>query len=410
MREKADIAVIGGGLIGSAISYFLSQRVVAKAALARRRQARDLVLVEAEDLGAGASGACDGLTFTQTKLPGPHLELALKSLALYEELETRFGEEIELERSGGLVVAETQAEWEALKETGQNLRSSGANVEILNGEELRDLEPALSPNLIGASFSPIDGQVNPLVLNFALAQAAKENGVEVRLFWKVRSLEKNKRKAGYCLKGEKGEIEAEKVVVAAGIQTPLLLKSFGLDLPIIPRRGQILVTETAPRILSRPLISASYLRAKFATPAFPSREDEEKVDCGLSIEQTKAGNFLIGSTREFVGLDKGASWEAMKLLASRAEKALPYLKELSVIRAFAGLRPYTPDGLPVLGEVPGHPGLYVASGHEGDGVMLAPITGKLMAELLLEGKTSFDLAPFAASRFQEKQKESRPSR
>lgn len=383
MKEKVHIAVIGGGLIGSAICYFLGQGT------------RDIVLVEAEELGAGASGACDGLTFTQTKLPGPHLELALRSLNLYKELEAEFGEEIELERSGGLVVAETEDEWGALKDAAKDLRSFGANVELLSGKELASVEPALTPNLIGALFSPHDGQVNPLALNFALAQAAKENGVEVRLFWKVCTLERNKRKGCYCLKGEKGEIEAEMVVVAAGVDTPLLLKPFGLDIPIIPRRGQILVTETAPRILSRPLISASYLGAKFAAP-----EDEGKMDFGLSIEQTKAGNFLIGSTREFVGLDKRPSWQAMKLLACRAEKVLPYLRELSVIRAFAGLRPYTPDGLPVLGEVPGASGLYVASGHEGDGVMLAPITGKLMAELVLQGKASFDLTPFRVNRFQ----------
>lgn len=384
MKEKANIAVIGGGLIGSAICYFLSQRT------------RDIVLVEAEDLGAGASGACDGLTFTQTKLPGPHLKLALRSIGLYEELEAIFGEEIELERCGGLVVAETEAEWEALKEAARTFRSFGGNVEILSGKELIDLEPALNPNLIGASFSPIDGQVNPLALNFALARVAKENGVDVRLFWKVRTLERDKRKGCYSLKGEKGEIEADKVVVAAGVETPLLLEPFGLDIPIIPRRGQILVTEMAPRILFRPLISASYLGAKFAC----GREEKGEIDLGLSIEQTKAGNFLIGSTREFVDLDKRPTWQAMKLLASRAQRMLPHLKDLSVIRAFAGLRPYTPDGLPVLGEVPGLAGLYIASGHEGDGVMLAPITGKLLAELLLEGKVSFDLTPFAVSRFQ----------
>jgi len=382
MKEKVNIAVIGGGLIGSAICYFLSQRT------------RDIVLVEAQDLGAGASGACDGLTFTQTKLPGPHLKLALASAGLYEELEAILGEEIEFERSGGLVVAETEAEWEALKETAKTFRPLGGNVEILSTKELLNLEPALNPNLIGASLSPIDGQVNPLALNFALARAAKENGVDVRLFWKVRAIERRKRKGGYSLKGEKGEIEAERVVVAAGVETPFLLEPFGLDIPIIPRRGEILVTESAPRILSRPLISASYLRAKFTT-----LEEKDKIDLGSNIEQTKAGNFLIGSTREFVGFDKRPTWQAIKLLASGAQRMLPCLKHLSVIRTFAGLRPYTPDGLPVLGEVPGLSGLYIASGHEGDGVMLAPITGKLISELLLKGKMSFDLTPFRVSRF-----------
>lgn len=124
-----------------------------------------------------------------------------------------------------------------------------------------------------------------------------------------------------------------------------------------------------------------------------------RMGASLSIEQLKDGGLVIGSTREFAGFDRGNTLEAMEATMKRAIRFFPALKDVNVIRAFAGLRPFTPDGLPVLGESEKVPGFFVAAGHEGDGIALAPITGKLMAELLVQGKTSYPLDAFSPSRF-----------
>ena len=120
---------------------------------------------------------------------------------------------------------------------------------------------------------------------------------------------------------------------------------------------------------------------------------------GISIEQTENGNFLLGSTREFVGYDKRTTTNGLQRIAAKTAGIIPALEQVNVIRAFAGLRPYTPDGLPILGQVADVPGFFMAAGHEGDGIALSPITGELIAQMIVTGKSDFPLDAFRISRF-----------
>ena len=167
----------------------------------------------------------------------------------------------------------------------------------------------------------------------------------------------------------------------------------GIEVPVTPRRGQLLVTEARSGLLKPWLGSANYIVAKF------NPESTKEGDGGVSIDQTKNGNFLLGSTREFVGYDKRTTVKGLQQVASRAVRILPDLQHVNVIRTFAGLRPYTPDGLPILGKVAQIKGLIMAAGHEGDGIALSAITGKLISDLILGNKTAVSLDSFGLNRF-----------
>jgi sarcosine oxidase subunit beta len=175
----------------------------------------------------------------------------------------------------------------------------------------------------------------------------------------------------------------------------------GIRIPVIPRRGQLLVTEPQSRFLNHSLLSAGYLAAKFHTGS------PAGATPGISVEQTASGNVLIGSTREFVGFDRRTTFDGILGIARGAVRMIPRLRNTAVIRSFSGLRPFTPDGLPILGPVTGLEGFIIAAGHEGDGISLAPITGQLITALISREKPAFPLNALGLERFGQGSEKSR---
>jgi sarcosine oxidase subunit beta len=161
----------------------------------------------------------------------------------------------------------------------------------------------------------------------------------------------------------------------------MLTKKYGYEPPIIPRRGQILVTELlAPGTVRHLLVCACYLTAKHHPELLDMNKPQHRFGVGLIVAQTKTGGLLLGSTREFVGFDRGTTLEGMRAVADHICQLVPRLRMVNIVRTYAGLRPRTPDGMPILGPVEKLPGLIMAAGHEGDGIALAPITGEMIAD------------------------------
>jgi len=380
LPSKADVVVIGGGVIGSSVAYHLSKRKMS------------VVLLEKKGLVSGTSGACDGLVYLQSKRPGAHLKLALESRKRFDSLQHELGRDIEFRSHGGVIVIETQEELEAMRLFVEEQKQTGLEVSLLDGRQARELEPSLSEGILGCTYSPLDGQVNPIALALAFLRRAKEKGAKIIPHTEVK---------GFSLESDRivnvrtaaGTIETKKVVNAAGVHAPEIGRMVGVEIPIRPRRGQIVVTEAYAPLLQRGLLSAKYIAAKY-NPALA-----ETGELGLSIEQTKSGGFLLGSTREFVGFDRRTTWSAMRRIAVQTSRILPALRDFRVIRTFAGLRPSSPDGLPILGPVPNVEGLFLAAGHEGDGIALSPITGQIIAEWIEEGSPGMDVSPFNVERF-----------
>ena len=379
-NNKADVLIIGGGVIGASIAFYLTRRKVR------------VILVEKNGLASGTSGACDGLVLVQSKKTGVHLRLAMDSKKRFELLQDQLPAAIEYKNTGGLVVIETEAELKAMRLYVEENQKIGLDVSLLDARQARDLEPHLSDHVIGAAYSPLDSQVNPIALTHGLALGAKRLGAKLVTNTRVRDITVSDGRV-QAIHTDQGRFKAEILVNAAGAYAPEIGRMVNLRIPIKPRRGQILVTEAASPILSRCIISARYIAAKF-NPQLAKVEGE-----GISIEQTSRGNVLLGSTREFVGFDKSTTPEGLRKIASRTSKILPRIKQLRIIRAFAGLRPFTPDGLPILGPVEDIQGFIMAAGHEGDGIALAPITGELIAQMIVDGRTDIPITDFRLERF-----------
>lgn len=379
-HSKPKAVVIGGGVIGSSIAYHLAKEKVR------------VVLLEKSDLASGSSGACDGLVLMQTKKPGIHLRLAMESKKRFEQLKNQLPVSIEYENNGCMVVIETETERQIMNQSVKKQRDVGLDVSLLDSDQAREIVPQVSEHIKGAAYSPLDSQVNPIALTHGLALGAKQLGAEVVTHAAVRDI----RLAGDRVQAvvtDQGRFKADFIVNAAGVYAPQIGEMINLQIPIRPRRGQILVTEAARPMLKCCLISASYIAAKF-NPDLAKREGQ-----GISADQTASGNFLLGSTREFVGFDNRTTPAGLQKIAQGISKILPCLKQLHIIRTFAGLRPYTPDGLPILGAVDAVDGFIMAAGHEGDGISLSLITGELIAQLIVDGRTSFPLADFKLERF-----------
>ncbi|MFD1706111.1 NAD(P)/FAD-dependent oxidoreductase [Siminovitchia sediminis] len=383
MSEK--VIVLGGGLIGTAAAYYLAKSGV------------KVTLVEARDIAAGTSGACDRAIMVQSKKPGPTLDLAVKSAQLYQELEEELEADMEYRKCGGMIIIETAEEMKAMEEMVRRQRKAGVKVQLLSGDEARERQPGLSEHILGSTWWEHDAEVNPLLVCFAFAKAARRLGAEIRLQSKVTGLMiKNNRVTGVHLSGEIDHCDA--AVVALGVWTPLLLKQIGVDVPIIPRRGQILVSERLEPVIHHGFLSAAYIANKLQrNQQTPPSADPYGV--GLALGQTRSGSLLIGGSRQFAGYNTETVPEITQKIGEEAVRAFPQLANVRIIRTFAGLRPYTPDSMPILGPVAGIDGLFIAAGHEGDGIALAPISGKITAQMVCGEKPMMDISPFLLNRF-----------
>ena len=369
MSNAAEVIVVGGGVIGSSVAYYAA------------KAGRKVLLLDRGDIAAGTSSACDGFIILQSKNPGPHLDLALESAAMYRTLSAELDYDLEYMPCGGMVVAETEKQAALLRGLIQKQQAAGLAVELLPITEARRSEPLLAEDLWGAAYCQEDAQVNPIRVAQGFAQAARRLGAQIRTGVEAQGLlVENGKVCG--VQTAEGALRADYVVNAAGVWAPELVAAHGLQVPIQPRRGQILVTEPLPSMLRHVLLCACYLIAKHHPEELDPNERQHRLGVGLAVEQTAHGGLLVGSTREFAGFDRRTTLAGIEAVARHARRILPALANVNVIRTFSGLRPYTPTGLPFLGPVAELPGLVMAAGHEGDGIALAPVTGKKVAEYL----------------------------
>jgi glycine/D-amino acid oxidase-like deaminating enzyme len=387
VKKTADVVIIGGGVIGTSIAYYLSKKGIKP------------ILIEKDDLASGSSGACDIDIILQSKNPGIHLQLAMESAKMYETLADELDFDIEYETCGGMVLIEDEEQLKVMKDFVKRQKAIGLQVKLLGLKEASEIQPGLSPNLVGSTYSPQDAHVNPMRLCQAFAKAAKRLGAEIYLNTGVLDIRVEKSKVKSVITN-RGEIQTKVVINAAGVYAPMIGEMVGLSLPIKPRRGQIIVTEPVPKLVMADVLCAKYIVAKY-NPKNLERSDnpETRLGVGLSLSQTHDGQILIGATREFVGYNKSTTHEALRAILRNATRLVPALKLIHAIRSFAGLRPYTPDGLPLLGQVEGIQGFIMAAGHEGDGIALSPVTGKIISELIVDGKTFMDVTCLSPARF-----------
>lgn len=382
---NSSVIVVGGGIIGTSTAYYLSTLGV------------DVMLIEAKDIASGTSGACDQLIMLQSKKSGPMLSLAVESAKLYAGLEEELQADLEYRNKGGMIILETEEEYTLVNNYVKQQQQIGLDVTLLSGNEARKRQPGLSENVLGSTWCPDDAKVNSLNVCFSMMKAAEKNGAKAQLMTEVIGLIiENERVIG--VETSKGKFFADAVLLTLGAWTSKLLEPHGVDVPVIPRRGQILVTEKIPPFLKANILSGAYMTAK-SSNGKSGKKPDNPAGVGLVMGQTVSGNLLIGGSREFVGFNTNTTNEVTTAIANSAVRAFPELANVRIVRSFAGLRPYTPDSLPILSDVEGLPGLYISAGHEGDGIALAPISGKIMAQMICGLPTAIDCAPFSLQRF-----------
>ncbi|MBU5266747.1 NAD(P)/FAD-dependent oxidoreductase [Virgibacillus proomii] len=383
-----DVIIIGGGIIGAAISYYTT-----KAGL-------DVTVLEKNELASGTSSRCDGNILAIDKDPGFDSQMSLKSQQLVHELAQELHVPFEYRNPGSILVCENEQELEAAHKWVNQQREAGLEFHMLDRNDLKNESAYFADDLYGGLECKTDSTVNPYMLTYSLFYSAKQLGAKVHTYTEVKRLNRDEN-GQFIVQTTAGEFTANKVVNACGVWAPFIGEMLGVSIPIHPRKGQIIVASRQHPVGLRKVMEFGYLISKFGGERQVDNMTE-KYGVALVFEPTESQNFLIGSSRQFVGFNHKVSHEITKYIAKRAIRFYPKMADMMVIRTYAGLRPWTKDHLPIVSPVDEVPGFYIASGHEGDGISLAAITGKVMAEMLAGEETTIPVEALRYDRFKER--------
>jgi len=371
MKTSADCVVIGGGVVGTAIAYYLA-----------RGGLTNTVLVESSHLASGGTGRCGG-GIRQQWSTEPNIRLAMESVRLFKSLEEELDADIEFLQGGYLVLAYTDDEVREFQKNVVLQRSLGVDVEVLSPEEAtRNVVPELNASGVKlATYCAADASANPFLTTQAYADAARRLGAHIELSTPVtRVLVRGGRVTG--VETERGTVSAPVVVNAAGSHSVALARTAGVELPITPLRREILVTEPLERFFHPMVISFSF---------------------GIYFRQAKHGSIIggFGDPDEPAGFNQVSSLEFLTTMCRKLAFLMPALESVKVVRQWAGLYDVTPDAQPILGPVDEIEGFHQASGFSGHGFMIAPKTATLVAQTILGEKPDLDIAHLNARRFTE---------
>jgi len=388
VHKTANVVVIGGGVAGAAITYFLTRKNV------------EVILVEKGAIASGTSGRCEGDVLICDKEPGFDSRLGKLSQDLFPQIAQELDYDIGWTQKGSLLAIENEEEMEVAKTFCARLAAEGLPVRILDRHEVREVEPHLAEDIVGGMETDGDGSLYPMGLVYGLISDAKKRGAQILTHNAVLDIKRDRNGSIARVITQQEEIITPQVVNAAGIWAPFIGKMVGLDIPIRPRQGQMLVSERTFPVGPRKVMEFGYMMTKFEGGSYTRKvtPEMEKFGVALVFEPTEAQNFLIGSSRRFVGEDTSCDVEVLRAMAQRAIRFFPVIKDINIIRSYAGLRPYTPDHLPIVSETE-VPGFYVAAGHEGDGIGLSLITGKLVTQMICGEPLEINVDPLRLSRF-----------
>jgi sarcosine oxidase subunit beta len=357
--RDAEVVVIGAGAVGVSVAYHLAGR------------GKQVVLIDKGGIGGGTSAATFALIWVHSKEPVHYMELSLRSARMFPRLVQELDEDTHLDQPGGLTLCMTEAE--LAKGHALVARQSASPLyrgRVVDGTEVRRMQPGLSPDVLGAVYSPDDGHMDSIRYVMALARAAKRLGVVFAVYTEVTGIERTRGGISAVLTTG-GRIATRNVVNCAGPYAATIAKMVDMDLAVRPVRGQVLVTLPMPPTLRMPM---------------------------SGVRQNPTGHFFMGFTREEVGYNTDVTPDAIRNIARNAVKRVPMLRDARLLRTFAGIRSMPKDGLPCLGPVLAVPGFYVAVSHSG--ITLSPLHGTAIADLICDGKTDIPITPYDPTREQ----------
>lgn len=364
MKRPASVIVIGGGIIGCSIAFDLAKKGIS------------VIVIDKGALCKEASTAAAGMLGAQVEIhhPGPFYELCKLSQRLYpewaRELHEFSGVSPQYIGKGILRVALTEEDEAELKSRFPWIDGG----EWLTYSQAREIEPGISEAVRGGVYFAKDHQIHPLHLAKALRSALHKLGCAIKEWTPALRLIVNGGQV-VGVKTTDGDMYADQVVLSAGSWSGSLLEPLSLRLPVFPVKGQCISVR-----VDKPCITSTvFAKGCYIVP---------KLD----------GALTIGATQEEAGFNKKTTIADISLLHQKAAAVLPALQDAEFVATWAGLRPGSPDGLPFIGQLTDAPGLTIATGHFRNGILLAPVTGRLIAELLTGEPVSVDLEPFAPTR------------
>jgi hydrogen cyanide synthase HcnC len=361
MSESCDLIVIGGGLVGGAIAW------------GARQTGAHIILLDQGDIAFRAARGNFGLVWVQSKGAGmaPYAHWTRRSAALWpgmaQTLEATTGASLALRQPGGLAFCLSDEEFEQRETMLRRMHNESGDIgtRMLGREEVRAMVPNLGDEVVGASFCPIDGHASPLYLLRTLHQ-----NLDYRPNRTVTGIDAAPE--DFTIHCGSESFKAPKVVIAAGLGSRDLAPLVGLDMPVSPLQGQIIVTERMQRLIDYP----THL-----------------------MRQTDEGTVMLGDSQEDVGFDITTRVSVLKKIADRNTRIFPALKEANIVRMWAALRVMSPDGFPIYDQSERFPGAFAATCHSG--VTLAGAHAMALGPAIMDGKLPEELAAFSSARFQE---------
>lgn len=362
-----DVTVIGAGLVGAATALRLAETGL------------QVTLVDADFAGGGSTGAAMGHIVAMDDSPA-QLALCADSRARWDTLAESLPDDAECDRCGTLWLAANEAELDAARDRIAGYGLHDVRAELLNRAALASVEPHLAPGLAGALLVPGDSVVYPPTIARELVTRATRLGARVLEHSQVVGLAAREIRFA-----DGSRLATGAIVVAAGVASAALVPG----LPIVPRKGHLVITDRRPGLVRHQLVELGYLQSAHTFGA---------ASVAFNVQPRRTGQILIGSSRELVGLDPSINRPLLARMLARARGFIPALSSTRALRTWVGFRPTTPDKLPLIGRWPSLPDLWIAAGHEGLGITMAPGTAELIVAGLLGQATAVDPAPFRPDR------------
>ncbi len=367
MAPHPDVTVVGAGMVGTATALALADAGLR------------VCLIDGDFAGGGSTGAAMGHVVAMDDSPA-QLDFCAHSIARWRAMAETLPAAGEMDWCGTLWLAVNDAEMANGAERVAGYRAAGIEAELLDARGLRAVEPHLGSGPVGALLVPQDGVCYPPAIARALAERVAAQGGIVRQHEAVASVDSG------AVRLQSGEVIATgAVVIAAGVQSPTLVPG----LPIVPRRGHLVITDRHPGLVRHQLVELGYLASAHSFGG---------ASVAFNVQPRRNGQLLIGSSRELVGFAGGVNRPLLHRMLQRAEHFIPALRGTRALRTWTGFRPATADKLPLIGRWPTQDNLWIAAGHEGLGITMSFGTADLIVAGILGTTPPFDPTPYQPDR------------